>query len=191
MPTTYRKKALTLERPGTQSSVNEAANEIADSLASTMKDPIKTFRLSSAVSERNSTAQFSSQQAQPGGGPKFSYVDMGTPSNVYVEPEQMPDYDFTKKSSELYNSKVKNWTSTVSSAQDHGKNNYLLGLPGRNDTFGCIQKYLLRTIETGRTPTFWYRRQSLTRTRLRNLAGRLQSRTLCHKRLQKRTRKLH
>jgi hypothetical protein len=39
----------------------------------------------------------------------------------------MPDYDFTKKSSELYNSKVKNWTTTVSSAQDNGKNHYLLG----------------------------------------------------------------
>jgi hypothetical protein len=107
--------------------VNEAANEIADSLASTMKDPIKTFRVSSAISERNSTAQFSSEQAQPGGGPRFSYVDRGSPSNIYVEPQQMPDYDFTKKSSELFNSKVKSWTATVSSAQDHGKNHYLLG----------------------------------------------------------------
>jgi hypothetical protein len=120
-------KGIDFGATGHAVTVNGAADDIAHSLAVTMQDAIKTFRVSSATSERNSTSQFSKEQAQPGGGPKFSYVDRGTPSNVYVEAQQMPDYDFTKEASELYNSKVKNWTATVSSAQDHGKYNYLLG----------------------------------------------------------------
>jgi hypothetical protein len=145
-------KGIDFGATGHAVTVNEAANEIANSLASTMKDPIKTFKVSSAISERNPTAQFSSEQAQPGGGPKFSYVDRGSPSNVYVEPQQMPDYDFTKKSSELFNSKVKNWTTTVGSAQDHGKNNYLLGYQDGMTPSGAFKNTYFVPLRPGDRP---------------------------------------
>ena len=145
-------KGIDFGATGHAVSVNEAANEIANSLASTMKDPIKTYKVSSSVSERNSTAQFSSEQSQAGGGPTFSYVDRGSPSNVYVEPQQMPDYDFTKKSSELYNSKVKNWTAPVTSAQDHGKNNYLLGYQDGITPSGAFKNTYFVPLRPGARP---------------------------------------
>ena len=107
--------------------VSQAANDLAHSLSVTMGEPSKVFKLSQAVSQKNSTKLFGADEAESAGKPTFSYVDRGNPSNVYIEPQQLPDYDFTKNSSELYTTRIKNWTGPVSGATDKGKNQYLLG----------------------------------------------------------------
>lgn len=105
----------------------QAANQLAHSLSVEMADSSKAFNKFRELSDQNATHQLGTGSTQSAKIVTFSYVDRGQASNVFVLPQQMPDYDFTSQSSELFNSRIGKVTTAVSGASDRGKNHYLLG----------------------------------------------------------------
>jgi hypothetical protein len=104
-----------------------AANAIASNLATVMGNPGNAFNSYSTTSNNMPTQEFGSGNSAALGAPQFAYLDRGQPSNVFVVPQQLPDFDFSQGTSAMYNNDIKPFTGTVTSAADGGTNNYLLG----------------------------------------------------------------
>ncbi|HEY9680811.1 MAG TPA: hypothetical protein V6C86_04445 [Oculatellaceae cyanobacterium] len=106
---------------------SNAANSIASSLASVMGNATNTFNSYNTTSANMPTQEFGAGNSTAAGAPQFSYLDRGTASNVYISPQEMPDYNWTTGVSSMYNNNIAPYTTTVSSALDAGKNNYMIG----------------------------------------------------------------
>jgi hypothetical protein len=106
---------------------SKAAQNLASQLATAMANASTAFKTFNAAQIKNPTQEYGTSSNTSAGAPQFSYVDRGQPSNIYIAPQQLPDYSFTQGSSAIYNNNILPLTGTVSSAQGQGSNRYLLG----------------------------------------------------------------
>ena len=104
-----------------------AAQTLATSLSTAMANATAAYNSFNSVQLKNPTSEFGSGLNTTAGKPQFSYVDRGLPSNIYITPQQLADYNFTTGTSATYNNTISALTATVSSATDAGQNHYLLG----------------------------------------------------------------
>jgi hypothetical protein len=106
---------------------SNAANAIASSLTSVMGNTTNAFNSYNSTSANMPTQEFGGGNSAAAGAPTFSYLDRGTASNVYIQAQEMPDYNWTTGVSQMYNNNIAPYTTTVSSALDGGKNAYMVG----------------------------------------------------------------
>jgi hypothetical protein len=106
---------------------NTAAQSIATGLSTAMSNASAAYNSFNSAQLKNPTAEYGNAANTSAGAPQFSYVDRGQPSNIYIDPHQLADYNFTTGTSATYTNAISALTATVSSATDAGQNHYLLG----------------------------------------------------------------
>lgn len=110
------------------SQITQVAHQLGDQLSTQLAKATSVADFFSSIAQKNPTKQFGPDDIQPLGAPTFSYMNRMGASNVYIASSAMPDYNFTTKTSKIYNDKVSSWTTAVNSDIDpNGNHNYLKG----------------------------------------------------------------
>ncbi|MBU6454340.1 MAG: hypothetical protein KGS72_21360 [Cyanobacteria bacterium REEB67] len=99
--------------------INTAANNLSTALAGALSTSPQMQAYFSTTSNLQPTTQFGANNLTPAGRPTFSYLNRQTASNVYIAPQQLPDYSFVTNQSAIYNSKVANWLTSVAADPSH------------------------------------------------------------------------
>ncbi|MBS2007654.1 MAG: hypothetical protein JST01_11470 [Cyanobacteria bacterium SZAS TMP-1] len=99
--------------------INTAANNICTALKGALTTSPQMQAYFSSTSNKQPTTQYGANNLSPANRPTFSYLNRKTASNVWVVPQQMPDFNFTTNSSTIYNNKVAGWVTDVSSDSSH------------------------------------------------------------------------
>ncbi len=104
--------------------INTAANNIGTALQNQLKTSPQMQAFFSSTSNKQPTTQYGANNLSPAGNPTFSYLNRQTASNVYIQPQQLADFNFTTNVSPLYNARLASNTTSVTSDPGH---NYLKG----------------------------------------------------------------